>query len=350
MIHISEPYIVGNEATYVAQAIAKKEIATGDFVERFESAFATYTGKKYAVSCSSGTAALHLALLAADVGPKDSVSMPVLTYVATANAVRYCRASIEFRDVEEDTWNMPPTHSPMSCVVLPVALYGYRPVGQQRSNWANVEQQFVIEDASEALGAKGPWNADLTTFSFYGNKLITTGEGGMVVTDSPWLDRQLRMFRGQGTLPGLSKYDHQVVGYNYRMSNLAAAFGLAQLETIEEHLAKRWKVIDYYRDKLEHLIEKRPRPAAPWMFAFCLDPKRTLPREKIMSWMKGHEIETRPTFTPMHRLPMYRSTSCYPVAERIGDHGLCLPTHANLSDFDVEEVAKTVRYAYEYLR
>src|SRR4029079_10724545 len=193
-------------------------------------------------------------------------------------------------------------------VGMPVALYGYRPGGQNN--------RFIIEDASEALGAKGPCNADLTTFSFYGNKLITTGEGGMVVTDSPWLDRQLRMFRGQGTRPGLSKYDHQVVGYNYRMSNLAAAFGLAQLETIEEHLAKRWKAIYYYRSKLFNHLEPRPIPDAPWMFAYLL-PEEILPRDSVIAWLGDLEgIETRPTFTPMHRLPMYRSTSCSPVAER----------------------------------
>lgn len=346
MIHVSEPYIVGNEAAYVAEAIAKKQIANGDFVERFESAFATYTGKKYAVSCSSGTAALHLALLAADVKPKERVRMPVLTYVATANAVRYCGAEPSFADVDEKTWNVPPQvalpYFPSAVlwhtrVVLPVALYGYRPKPQANA--------FVIEDASEALGAKGPWNADLTTFSFYGNKLITTGEGGMIVTDSPWLDRQLRMYRGQGTLPGLSKYDHQVVGYNYRMSNLAAAFGLAQLETIEEHLAKRWKVIDYYQSGVKSWTKQgwtsRQRPDAPWMYTMLL-PDMIADRDGVIRRMAKEGIETRPTFVPLHRLPMYRSTQSFPVAERVGDYGLCLPTHANLTEEHLVSVRRAL--------
>lgn len=344
MIRLSEPRLFGNEVEYVTEALTKREIAQGPFVERFETAFAEYVGSKYAVSCSSGTAGLHLALLALGIGPQ-LVEVPAITYVATANAVRYVGGDVTLVDIDPQTWSSAGAASAGDVSARIVThLYG-------RVSSVSSSSCPVIVDACEALGAdlRGKLGT-VGVFSFYGNKVITTGEGGMVVTDNPWLADRLRFYRGQGQSE--RRYYHTEVGYNYRMSNLTAALGLAQLETIDEHLEKRWTVVDKYRVGIRpynHLREfgtKDPKPNAPWLYTFCVDPTGPS-RDEVMRRLTAKGIETRPTFVPLHRLPMYRESKSYPNAEYLGDYGLSLPTHAGLTD---EQVAYIVRCVNEALR
>ncbi len=349
MIRLSEPRLFGNEVEYVTEALTKREIAQGPFVERFETAFAEYVGSKYAVSCSSGTAGLHLALLALGIGPGDRVIVPAITYVATANAVKYCGAHASLVDIDPTTWGLPQSTSPWTPSIKAVIcthLYGRVAKIPQKQ-----EEIPIVVDACEAPGAdlKGKLG-DLGVFSFYGNKVITTGEGGMVVTDNPWLAERLRFYRGQGQSE--RRYYHTEVGYNYRMSNLTAALGLAQLETIDEHLKKRWEVVAKYRmgirpyKYLREFGTKDPKPNAPWLYTFCVDPTGPS-RDEVMARLTAKGIETRPTFVPLHRLPMYRESKSYPNAEYLGDYGLSLPTHAGLTD---EQVAYIVSSVNEALR
>ncbi len=340
MIPLSQPRLFGNEVEYVTEALTKREIAQGPFVERFETAFAEYVGSKYAVSCSSGTAGLHLALLAVGVGFDDYVIVPAITYVATANAVRYVTAEAKLVDIDPTTWGLPQSTSPWTPTIKAVIcthLYGRVSALPQKQ-----EHIPIVVDACEALGAdlKGKLG-DVGVFSFYGNKVITTGEGGMVVTDNPWLADRLRFYRGQGQSE--RRYYHTEVGYNYRMSNLSAALGLAQLETIHVHLRRRLEVCAQYFGGIK---PNTTMPDAPWLYTFTVDPKGPS-RDEVMARLTAKGIETRPTFVPLHRLPMYRESKSYPNAEYLGDYGLSLPTHAGLTD---EQVAYIVSSVNEALR
>jgi perosamine synthetase len=354
MIRLSEPYFAGNEVAYVTEALHDKQPCQGPFVDHFETAFAEYVGSKYAVSCSSGTAGLHLALLALGLGPGDRVIVPAITYVATANAAAYCKAVPALVDIDPTTWGLPQSTSPWTPAIKAVIcthLYGRVAKIPQKQ-----EEIPIVVDACEALGADLKEKlGDVGVFSCYGNKVITTGEGGMVVTDNPWLADRLRFYRGQGQSE--RRYYHTEVGYNYRMSNLSAALGLAQLETIDEHLAKRWKVVNRYCEAFSASkvmaakcgVEPRlyfARPDAPWLFTFTVNPN-DVPRDEVMRRLTAKGIETRPTFVPLHRLPMYRESKSYPNAEYLGDYGLSLPTHAGLTD---EQVAYIVRCVNEALR
>jgi perosamine synthetase len=264
--------------------------------------------------------------------------------VATANAVKYVGATPKLQDIGED-WGFAGAISHISTVkaFIVTHLYGrLSHVPVRGYNTFTGDHLPVIEDACEALGAEGAGiKGELGVFSFYGNKVITTGEGGMVVTDHPWLADRLRFYRGQGQSE--RRYYHTEVGYNYRMSNLSAALGLAQLETIEEHLEKRRHVCERYYATIG---TDTAIPDAPWLFTFTVDPKGPS-RDEVMRRLLVKGIETRPTFVPLHRLPMYRESKSYPNAEYLGDYGLSLPTHAGLTD---EQVAYIVSSVNEALR
>ena len=259
-IPVAAPLLTGNEKAYVLDCIESSWISScGKYVEKFERTFADFCGVRYAVSCSSGTAALHVALLALGVGPGDEVIVPTLTFVATANAVTYCGARPRFVDIEPDTWTLDPglveaKITARTKAILPVHLYGHVANMDAITEIARRHNLFVVEDAAEAHGAEFRGRrvgslSDVAAFSFYGNKIISCGEGGMVVTDSEPLARYAAQLRGQG-VDSKKRYWFPIIGYNYRMPNLTAAVGLAQLERIDCHLNRRREVASWYRDNL----------------------------------------------------------------------------------------------------
>jgi len=251
-IPVANPVLNGNEKKYVLDCLESTWISSsGKYVKRFEEGFANYCCVKHALSCCNGTVALHLALLALGVGPEDEVIVPTLTFVATTNAVSYCGARPVFIDVDQETWNIDPALIEEKITtrtkgIIAVHLYGHPVDMDPIISIAFNHNLFVIEDAAEAHGAKYKGRmigsiSDIATFSFYGNKIITTGEGGMVVTSDDTLANKINQLKESGMDPD-KRYWFPTIGYNYRMTNVAAAIGLAQLEKIDEHISGivRW--------------------------------------------------------------------------------------------------------------
>ena len=336
-IPLAAPALLGNERAYVEDALTKNQLSGGEYVSRFETAFAAKLKTQHAIAVSSGTTALHLALLALGVNAKSRVRVPTLTYVATANAVKYCGAEVVFEDVDPKTWGMI-VNGKQAEFAIPVHLYGVPT--EMRSH-----EGGVVEDAAEALGASDAGGraagtiGELGVFSFYGNKILTTGEGGMVVTNNDELAARVRFLRGQAMDPE-RRYWHTEVGYNYRMTNLQAAIGLGQLERLDEHLGRRQAIIDLYQDCLGGVLELQCPTfgtiAAPWLFVGLLP--RGIDRDLVMQKLAAEGIESRPAFPCVHQMPMFNVSGSFPVAEDISRRGICLPTFATMSGAQVEEV------------
>jgi perosamine synthetase len=361
-IPVAAPVLAGREKEYVADCMESGWISSsGKYVDLFESAFAEFCGVRHAVACCNGTVALHLALVALGVGPGDEVIVPTLTFVATANAVTYCGARPVFVDSEPGTWNLDPAQveskiTPRTKGIVAVHLYGHpaemdalRPIARRRG-------LFLLEDAAEAHGAlykrrRAGSLGDVAAFSFYGNKIIATGEGGMVVTDDDALAARVRLLRGQG-MDSERRYWFPVVGYNYRMMNIPAAIGLAQLERAGWHTGRRREVAATYthllRDvtQLSWQAEREWAQHAYWMFTVILDDETETGRDRLMARLREDGIETRPVFYPVHLLPPYREAARgeeFPVAERLARRGISLPTWAGLSLDDLAYVCERLR-------
>jgi perosamine synthetase len=353
-IPVAAPMLIGNEKAYVMDCLESTWISSaGKYVERFEADFAEFCGTKHAISCCNGTAALHLALMALGVGVGDEVIIPTLTFVATANAVTYCGARPVFVDSEPETWNIDPELIEAKITartkgVIVVHLYGHPANMDTIRSIALRHGLFVLEDAAEAHGAKYKGKTvgsigDISTFSFYGNKIITTGEGGMINTNDDDLANKVRQLRGQGMDPN-RRYWFPIIGYNYRMTNIAAALGLAQLEKVQWHISRRLEIAAWYRELLRDLhglnwqSEQSWATHVYWMFNIVLDSNIKGIRDNLMAHLWEQKIETRPVFYPMHTLPPYLQThesSHYPFADHISQFGLSLPTWAGLTYEDV---------------
>jgi perosamine synthetase len=361
-VPVAAPALVGREREYVLDCLDSSWISsTGRYIDRFERGFAAYCGVGFGVGCCNGTAALHVALRALGVGPGDEVIVPTLTFVATANAVAYCGAEPVFVDSEPTTWNMDPAAvaariGPRTKGVLVVHLYGHPVDMDPILEVARRQGLFVVEDAAQAHGAEYKGRrvgslADAACFSFYGSKLITTGEGGMVVTDRADLAERARVLRGQGQDP-TRRYWFPVLGHNYRMTNIAAAIGLAQLERIDWHLGRHRENAAWYRDELRGIAALQLSPEAEWarssfwMSSLVLAAGCTAKRDDVLTALADRGIETRPFFPPMHTLPIYAErcrNESFPVAERLAARGFNLPSAAGLSRDDVAFVASALR-------
>lgn len=333
--------------------------SAGRFIGAFEQAFAKFCGAEHAVATNNGTSALHLALIALGVGAGDEVIVPALTYIATANAVRYCGATPVLVDSEPAAMAMAPgllaeKITPRTKAILPVHLYGH-PANMARIKAVAAQHSLaVVEDAAEAHGATCNGRTvgslgDCGAFSFFGNKIITTGEGGAVVTNDSHLADKLRLYRGQGMDPQ-RRYWFPVVGHNFRMTNVAAAIGLGQIERVGDHLAVRQRVASQYRERLEPYrnLFDLPETAAWashvfWMYTIVLREAVKAERDHVMALMAADEIETRPVFYPLHLMPPYYETQgTYPVAERLGARGINLPTHSGLTEDDIDRVVESL--------
>lgn len=360
-IPVAAPALVGNEKKYVMDCLDSTWISSsGKYIEQFENGFAEFCGVKHALSCSNGTVALHLALLALGIGPGDEVIVPTLTFVATANAVVYCGATPVFVDSEPQTWNMDVNLvreriTDRTRAIIAVDLYGHPMDMDPLVELAREHNLFVVEDAAEAHGAeyKGRRTgslADIATFSFYGNKIITTGEGGMVTTDDDQLAQRVRQLKGQGQDP-TRRYWFPVVGYNYRMTNVAAAIGLAQLEKVHWHMERRRENAAIYRKYLAGNPKFTLSPEMPWakqaywIHCVVLNEEVTKSRDEVAADLQRAGVETRPFFYPMHTLPMYVESAVgqsFPVAERLATRGLNVPSSASLSEEEIAYVCRTL--------
>jgi len=350
-IPVGQPFIGEQEIANVVQTLREGRLTQGGVVQQFESLLATTLNVKHVVACSSGTAALHLALVAAGIGPGDEVLVPDLSYVSTANAVSYTGATPVLIDVDAATWNISLTDaarkvSSKTKAIMPVHLYGVPCNMDAVRTFAQAHVIDVIEDAAEGLGGQHDGAALGThglcgTFSFYANKIITTGEGGAVVTDDDDLANTLRYLRGQAVSPE-RRFWHAEVGFNYRMTDVAAAIGLAQLGRLPEFLAQRHRVVQGYRNALGGVVATPDVPGtAPWLFTGILPEGVSYGRAERVLAEAG--IEVRPVFIPMHDLPMYaRPAAQFPNATYIAKNGISLPTHPSMTPEDVQFISQTL--------
>lgn len=366
-IRVSEAVMSDAEVDAVTRVIRSGRLSQGDRVLEFEHALGTLFGAPHVVACNSGTAALHLALLGAGVLPTDLVIVPALTYVATANAVAYCGASVVFADVDPDMWTIDHAsvneivawarkwrHPGSRTFVIPVDLYDSLANTLSFTFTFDAEKvDGVILDASHSMRTVS--SARATTFSFFPSKLITTGEGGAVLCSDPQVAARMRLYRGQGT-PATGKYHHTVIGYNYRMTEIAAAIGLAQLANWPRpQLAYRRHLSDRYRAHLTGVpgigLQDPIAQSNGWAFAVTVPNSADRVRERLAE----DGIETRPFFEPLNGLPMYRESDRgddsrryrgavagfpTPVAYDLYRRGIVLPLHNLLTYLDVDHVCE----------
>jgi len=351
-IPVYQPTLSGNEKKYVNECLDSNWISSkGRFVREFEQHFGEYTGVKHATGVSNGTVALHLALMALGVGPDDEVIVPTLTYIASVNAIAYTGATPVFVDSLQDTWQMDPQDvrrkiTPRTKAIMAVHLYGHPCDMDAIQSIAKEHELFVVEDCAEAFGTlyKGKHVgsfSDIATYSFFGNKTITTGEGGMVVTDDETLFDRAVHFKGQG-LANHREYWHDVIGYNYRMSNICAAIGLAQLEQADEFISRKRQIAEWYKAALQGQPvtvhgEFGAVRHSYWMVSILVE--KAQQRDPLREVLTAAGIETRPLFYPIHTMPMYaQKFQRHPVAENLGWRGINLPSWPYLSKEQVERI------------
>jgi len=357
---VAAPDLSGAEEKYVLECLRSNWISSrGRFITEFEGRVARATRRKHAVATCNGTVALHLALLGLDLGAGDEVVLPSLTYVATANAVAYCGATPVFADSDPVTWCVSPESvarliTPRTRGIIPVHLYGHPADMGPLVRLAQDHGLWIVEDCAEAQGAAydgRPVGSFGTAgmFSFFGNKIVTTGEGGMLVTDDDALADRYRLLRGQGMDPA-RRYWHPVIGYNYRMTNVQAAIGLAQMERVDQLVGYRKRIAGWYAQGLAGTPGLTlPGEAARvtnvfWLYSVLV--RDTGVRDQLMSALAEAGIETRPFFHPIHTFPMYRQcrtdNGC-PVACDLSARGMNLPTSCYLLEADVDVIAGTLR-------
>jgi len=365
MIAFARPDLSELEEHYLLEAFRSSWISsTGEFIERFERQFAALCGTRAAIAVANGTVALHLALLALDVRPGDEVLVPSLTYVATANAVRYVGAEPVFVDVDPQSWCLDPRLLEAAITrrtrgIIAVHLYGHPADMDAINRLAAVHGLWVIEDAAEAHAARYKGRpvgglARAATFSFYGNKIFSCGEGGAITVDDQQLEIRMRTLRGQGMDPG-RRYWFPVIGYNFRLTNLACAILCAQLERRQEILGRRRRIFTRYRELLSGVagIGLPPQAVwaepAPWVFSITVDEELYgRSRDQLAERLAAAGVETRPFFIPLHQLPPFREQSrrrgdFLPVTERLAAAGLSLPVHAGIEEGELERIVDLIR-------
>jgi perosamine synthetase len=355
-IPVYQPSLTGNEKKYVNECLDSTWISSkGEFIDRFEKGFANFVNAKYAASVSNGTVALHLALVVLGIGPGDEVIVPTLTYIASVNAITYTGAKAVFVDSLMDTWQMSPLDvekkiTSKTKAIMAVHVYGHPCDMEALKNIAVKHSLFLIEDCAEAIGAEYKGKhvgtfGDIACFSFFGNKMISTGEGGMVVTNDQTLYDRSVHYKGQG----LSKnrfYWHDVIGYNYRMTNICAALGVAQLEQIHSFIKRKKEIALLYQQKIKNLpvnfhTADQDVTHCYWMCSILVDNPNK--RDLLMAYLADKGIETRPLFYPVHTMPMYaKNFQKHPVAENLGWRGINLPSYPSLSNDDVIEICSEI--------
>jgi perosamine synthetase len=363
-IPVSKPSIGESEVAKVLDAVQSGWVSSlGPYIAEFEKRFAEFCGTRYALTASNGTTALHLALSACGVQRGHEVIVPDLTFIATANAVTYTGATPVMVDIDAETLCISPAAieraiTPRTRAIMPVHLYGHPADMDAIRAIAAKHDLVVIEDAAEAHGAeyRGKRVGSLGlcgVFSFFGNKIITSGEGGMITTDSKTLHETARRLRSHAMSPS-RRYWHDEIGYNYCMTNLQAALGLAQLERIDEILAKRSDIMGWYREELEGRWGLRLNRNAPWgrsaHWMVCLEVEGMddAKRQAFMASLRSRGVDSRPYFYPISDMPMYPGAMT-PVAHRLSPIGINLPTYVDLTREDVAHIGRQVSAALDEL-
>jgi dTDP-4-amino-4,6-dideoxygalactose transaminase len=374
-IPLSEPYLAGNVRKYLEECIASNFVSSvGPFVSRFEEEFARLVGARHAVACASGTAALHLAMRVAGVVDGDEVFVPSLTFIASANPIRYERATAVLCDSEEETWNLDPdlvadeivrrarAGQRLPRAVEVVHLLGHPARMEPLVDVCARNGVILIEDASEALGAKWTHGSfagrhvgtvgQIGCFSFNGNKIVTAGGGGMIVTDDERLAQRAKHLSTQARLPG-PEYRHDEIGYNYRLTNIAAAIGLAQLEMLSSFVERKAEIAARYDAALRELdgISLPPRcewaSSTTWLYTILVDEQRRGGgRDALIARLQRAAIEARPIWSPVHTLAPFRDAprlGSGRIAERLFARGLSLPSSVTLTIDDQQRVIDVLR-------
>lgn len=354
------PLLDGNEKKYVDECLDSTWISSkGHFVNDFEKAFAAYIGKDYATGVFNGTVAIHLAMVALGLKEGDEVIVPTFTYVASANPILMVGATPVFVDSLKEGWQMDPEDvkrriTPKTKAIVAVHLYGHPCDMDAIMEIAKEHNLYVIEDCAEAIGSEYKGKkvgsfGDISCFSFFGNKTITTGEGGMVMTNDADLYEKCCHYKAQG-VSKTREYWHDVVGYNYRMTNIQAAIGLAQLEKIEEKVSKKEQLGQWYADLLKDtpLVFHTPQPNIRhtyWMCSVLAQDEEE--RIALRHYLADNGIETRPTFPTIHKMPMYDVKDTFPIGEYLSSRGINLPSYPALTKEDVKNICNTIKQFYE---
>jgi perosamine synthetase len=358
-IPVYEPWLGQLEEELVLETVRSTWISSlGKYIRQFEEEFAAFCGCAYGISTSNGTTALHLAVHALGIGPGDEVIVPALTFVASANSVQYTGARPVFADVDPVTWTIDPDAvarliSPRTKAIMPVHLYGQMAAMAEVMELARTHNLLVIEDAAEAHGAAigeqraGRWGT-VGAFSFFANKIITTGEGGMLVTDDEQLAARCRQLRDHG-MPPARRYWHDEVGFNYRITNMQAAVGVAQMTRINEVIRRKRAIAAQYAAELADLpgvtlaTEGEGTFSVFWMVSALIDPPFPMGRDDLILALRAAGIDSRPFFHPLDTLPPYKSDSPCPVALNLSRRGINLPSSPTLTVEQVSRICATLR-------
>jgi len=355
-IPVYQPSIGSKEKENVLDCLDSSWISSkGKYIGLFEAEFAKFIGSKYAATVSNGTVALHLALLAIGIKEGDEVIVPALTYVASVNAIQYIGAKPVFIDSLMDTWQLDPEDlerkiTSKTRAIMVVHIYGMACDMDKIMSIARAHKLKVVEDCAEAFGTKfkdkyvGTFG-DIAAFSFFGNKTITTGEGGMVVSNSKKIIDLAVRIKGQG-LAKNTEYWHDIIGYNYRMTNICAAIGLAQLSRAPSFIDRKRKLAELYKKYLADLPIKlldEPKDVYGtfWMISLIFDNSAT--RSKVRKILSDNGIETRPVFFPINTLPMYKDGVVFKNATYLSQRGINLPSYPDLTDDQVKNICNLIR-------
>lgn len=366
-IPIYKPYLHGREKEYVNQCMDSTWISSkGTFIESFEKQFASYINAPFATTVANGTVAIHLALMTLGIKAGDEVIVPTFTYIASVNAIMQTGATPIFVDALATTWQIDPEDvqrkiTARTKAILAVHLYGLPCDMTALMTLCKENHLFLIEDCAEAFGSyyqqqhAGTFG-DVATFSFFGNKTITTGEGGMVVTKTQELQTKAYHLKTQG-VSLTREYWHDIMAYNYRMTNICAAIGLAQLEQADTILQKKRLIASWYQQELKNLpLQTHDETSADvhhsyWMCSLLLDSAEH--RQPLRHHLKTAGIETRPFFYPVHTLPPYldhlsSTSSHYPVAESLSTRGLNLPSYPDLSEAQIKHICACISQYFSH--
>jgi perosamine synthetase len=368
-IPVAGPWITEKEIAYVTDAVTNAWYGNANYYhDRFEKAFAEYLGVSHAVALPSCTSAIHLSLLALGVGPGDEVIVPDATWIASAAPITYVGATPVFADIDENNWCIS-AESLQSCItpktkaVIVVDLYGNMPDMDAVLDIARRNGIAIIEDAAEAAGAeykdrKAGSFGDTGVFSFHGSKTLTTGEGGMLVTNNPQLYAEVLFLRDHGRRPGGRMFWNTEVAYKYKMSSMQAALGLAQLERLDELMVRKRQIFGWYKDRLATTqgVTLNPEPAstrnAYWMVTVVLDPELGIEKDELIDTLGKQNIDCRPFFHPLSSIPAYEGTpeaeaarSRNAVSYRITPYGINLPSGLNMTEEKVDYVCDALTAA-----
>ena len=365
MIPVNEPLLDGNERTYLNECIESGWISSdGPFIERFERAMAAHVGRKHAIAVANGSAALDVTAAALKLGPGDEVIIPTHTIISCATAVVRTGASLRFVDSSADTWNMDVTKieeaiTSRTRAIMAVHIFGLPVDMKPVLELAEKHGLAVIEDAAQAIGQTYHGKAcgsfgDISCFSFYPNKHITTGEGGMILCDDDALAARARSLRNLCFRPE-RRFVHEELGWNYRMSSLQAAVGLAQFEKLDQHIARKRQLGRRYEALLHDVPGLQLAPVACsyaeniyWVFGVMLDDALPIGADEARAMLADAGVSTRPFFWPMHEQPVFRKQGLfegehYPVAERMGRRGFYLPSGLALTEAQQDHAVAAVR-------